>query len=386
MPRGAAVVRYEGARGVTWRVKYVDAAGQQVMETIGREADGWTERRAREALSDRLSDVRRKGYQRPKPITFADYSTAWLDQCRKRRDWRPRTAMANEGAVRRLTGFFGPLQLGRIRTRDVTAYVREALDEYAPATVNLDVSVLVDVFNSAIREELVEANPALYAERPKIPRRRWRILEPAEVVRVDRALANRVATCDPDQRPWAELARVAFLFLVLTGVRRSEFQTLRWRDVDLLEGTARVRDSKTEDGIRSIALSPRLTDELREHWRRSSFRGDDELVFCHPHAGTRYSPKTFTKALRAALVAAGVDGGETLRAFHDLRHAAITNDAASGSNPIAVMTKAGHSDMKTTKRYMHLAGVVFRDEAERLERRLLGSQESHESEEAAVGD
>jgi hypothetical protein len=43
------------------------------------------------------------------------------------------------------------------------------------------------------------------------------------------------------------------------------------------------------------------------------------------------------------------------------------------ANPIAVMTKAGHSDMKTTKRYLHLAGVVFRDEAEALERRLLGS-------------
>ena len=58
-----------------------------------------------------------------------------------------------------------------------------------------------------------------------------------------------------------------------------------------------------------------------------------------------------------------------MRPFHDLRHSAITNDAASGSSPIAVMTKAGHSDMRTTKRYLHLAGVVFRDEAERLEQR-----------------
>jgi hypothetical protein len=38
------------------------------------------------------------------------------------------------------------------------------------------------------------------------------------------------------------------------------------------------------------------------------------------------------------------------------------------------MTKASHSDMKTTKRYLHLAGVVFRDEAEALERRLLGGE------------
>jgi len=61
-----------------------------------------------------------------------------------------------------------------------------------------------------------------------------------------------------------------------------------------------------------------------------------------------------------------------VRPFHDLRHTAITNDAASGSSPIAVMTKAGHSDMRTTRRYMHLAGVVFREEANRLEERFLG--------------
>lgn len=67
---------------------------------------------------------------------------------------------------------------------------------------------------------------------------------------------------------------------------------------------------------------------------------------------------------------AGID--KRLRPFHDLRHTAITNDAAAGANPIAVMTKAGHSDMRTTKRYIHLAGVVFHDEAAALERRLLG--------------
>jgi integrase len=65
---------------------------------------------------------------------------------------------------------------------------------------------------------------------------------------------------------------------------------------------------------------------------------------------------------------AGVD--KQPRPFHDLRHTAITNDAAAGSSPIAVMTKAGHSNMSTTKRYLHLAGVVFRDEADALERRL----------------
>ena len=38
------------------------------------------------------------------------------------------------------------------------------------------------------------------------------------------------------------------------------------------------------------------------------------------------------------------------------------------------MARAGHRSMKTTNVYLHLAGVVFRDEAEALERRLLGGE------------
>jgi hypothetical protein len=51
----------------------------------------------------------------------------------------------------------------------------------------------------------------------------------------------------------------------------------------------------------------------------------------------------------------------------------ITHDAAAGSSAIAVMAKAGHRNMATTRTYLHLAGVVFREEAAALERRLLGS-------------
>jgi integrase len=171
-----------------------------------------------------------------------------------------------------------------------------------------------------------------------------------------------------------EQARTVFLTLVLTGVRRSELQALRWRDVDLVENVLRVRDSKSEDGIRSIAVSKMLAESLWQHRRRTRFQGDDEFVFCHPERGTCYDATSFREALNAALTAAGVEG--RVRPFHDLRHTAITNDAAAGANPVALMTKAGHADMKTTRIYMHMAGVVFRGEADRLEARLLGGDEN----------
>ena len=210
-----------------------------------------------------------------------------------------------------------------------------------------------------MRAELVESNPAEGAERPKAAPRRWRILEPTEVARVAKAFTD-------------EQDQAVFLVLVLTGVRRSELQALRWRDVDLLEGVLRVRASKSEAGERSIALSPALREVLADRFMRTPFQGSDELVFCHPERGTVYRAEIIREALRAALAAAGVDAD--LRPFHDLRHASLTNGAAAGESPIALMTRAGHSNMATTKRYLHLAGTVFQDEAQRLEDRLLGSR------------
>jgi integrase len=166
------------------------------------------------------------------------------------------------------------------------------------------------------------------------------------------------------------------LTLVLTGLRRSELQALRWRDVDLVERTLRVRESKSEEGERLIALPPTLVAELVDHLGRSAFQGRDERVFCHPETGGVYRAETFKAALDAVMRAADVEG--KVRAFHDLRHASLTNGAAGGEAPIALMARAGHRSMRTTQTYLHLAGVVFRDEAARLEQRLLGRANERE--------
>lgn len=359
MPEGACVVRYEGKRGVVWRIKYRDAAGKQVMETLGPQREGWTERKAEGELRERLVRVDRRGWRRPAPLTFSEYAETWYAEAQKRRGWKPGTLAVYRPRIERLRAHFGPMPLAAIRPRHVADYVAEISRVLAPATVNGDVSLLIDLFRTARREELVDSNPAEGAERPKIPRRRWRILEPVEVARVAKAFTD-------------EQARCAFFTLVLTGIRRSELQGLRWHDVDLVEGVLRVRESKTEEGERAIALPTALQEALWQQRRRSSFQGEDERVFCNPRTGGPYLGKTFKAELEAALAVAKVDA--RLRPFHDLRHASLTNGAAAGESPIALMSRAGHADMRTTKRYLHLAGTVFRDEANRLEQRLLGAR------------
>ena len=124
-----------------------------------------------------------------------------------------------------------------------------------------------------------------------------------------------------------------------------------------------VKVGAGSEGIRSIALSPMLVAELEQHFQRTMFNGDDELVFCHPTRGSRIDADWFAGELRSALQRADIH--DRVRPFHDLRHTAITNDAAAGASELAVMAKAGHQSMSTTKTYLHLAGVVFRAEATR---------------------
>ena len=93
-------------------------------------------------------------------------------------------------------------------------------------------------------------------------------------------------------------------------------------------------------------------------------------MFCHPLTGRPLDPKRYATTLRAALNGAKVSG--YVRPFHDGRHTSITNAAAAGVTPAALMARAGHSDFATTQGYIDLAGETFRDEAELADERLFG--------------
>jgi integrase len=184
-----------------------------------------------------------------------------------------------------------------------------------------------------------------------------------------------------EERAFAEQARVVFLTVVSAGLRRGEILGLRWRDLALADpagATRRVRETwvrggpdtpKSAKSGRPIAIG-RLASELFDHRGRTRYGGDDERVFCNPLTGGPLDPKRYAATLRAALKRANVDG--PLRPFHDGRHTNITNAAAAGVSPAALMARAGHSDFATTQLYIDLAGETFREEAELADERLFG--------------
>lgn len=150
------------------------------------------------------------------------------------------------------------------------------------------------------------------------------------------------------ERPWWRLARRIVTVALGTALRRGELLALRWRDVRLLEGLLTVREAlvrgefttpKSRSSRRTIEFGPRVAAALREQFEETHHRADDDLVFGHPLLGTPLDPSKLSRDfLRAALRRAGIQ--KPFRPWHDLRHTALTHEAAAG-NPQAYVQAQG---------------------------------------------
>lgn len=387
MPQGAGVIEYRGRRGVVWKIKYRDASGRQIKETLGRAADGWNRRKAASELRARLTDVERDGYRKVVAVRFAALAEGWVDEHADARGLKRSTREAYKTIVdRHLVPAFGPLRLEDITVERIERYLAaKRRTGLAPATLHRQLATLSLLFATAQRRGLVRANPVPLVERPKAKRQRWRILAPSEVNAVERTFAELIANAANDhQRDDLRVARLLFITMMATGIRRGEALGLRWHSVSLADpaGPAlRVEETwvrsavdspKSSAGERTIALGSRLASELFDYRAWTPFQGEDERVFSNPRTGNPFGARRYADLLREALRRASVEG--RVRPFHDLRHSSITNAAAAGTPPEALMARAGHSDYATTRRYVDLAGERFREEADRLERRLWGQR------------
>ena len=282
---------------------------------------------------------------------------------------------------RHLIPELGALKLEAIGVKELERYLARKSKVLQPRTLNRHLNLLHALFRAAQGRELVRSNQVSAVDRPREPRRRWTILSPVEIGRIERAFQE-LANEAHEERAWIEQARVVFLTVMSAGLRRGEILGLRWKDLSLADpggATLRVRETwvrnqrdtpRSEKSERTIAIG-RLASELFEHRCRSAFQGDDERVFCHPQTGRPLDQARYAVTLRMALQRAKVE--RPMRPFHDGRHTSITNAAAAGVSPAALMARAGHSDFTTTQGYIDLAGERFREEAERADERMFGA-------------
>ena len=221
--------------------------GRLVRDTLGLKQDGWNKKTAKQEERKRIVEARLDVRTRH---SFLSLANMWFDETARLRGWKPRTLTAYRRSIARLLHFHG-MEVSKIRAKHVSEWIAEQTKSYSAKTVNFDISVLYAILKYAVDRELIPANPASSAPRPKNGRKKWRILTPEEIQKVD--------SCFEDEQ-----ARLIFRVLTRTAIRRHELRQLRVRDIDFDRCVIRIADSKTEEGERSIAIPESLCLQLKE--------------------------------------------------------------------------------------------------------------------------
>jgi integrase/recombinase XerD len=168
---------------------------------------------------------------------------------------------------------------------------------------------------------------------PKTTRRLPTILSQEEVARlID-------AACPP-------LHRTLLMTLYATGLRRAELARLKVSDIDSQRMVIHVRGGKGRKD-RDVLLSPKLLDELRQHWRRLR-RKLSVWLFPSRYGRSSDCPITPKGIYHACKEAARRAALQKVVYPHTLRHCFATHLLEAGADLRTIQVLLGHGDLKET--------------------------------------
>jgi integrase len=240
-------------------------------------------------------------------------------------------------------------------------------------TLRLIRAVLHAAYNDAIRDGLATINPASHVELPREAKKPPVSLK-GEEARKLLEVASR-----------SELSEF-WMFLFLTGTRLAEATGIRWQDVDIAAGSARIQGqlqrrngtlqffsgTKTNQ-VRDLQLPDVLIHGLKGLKSRQLVEGitdPDGLVFLNPY-GRRLDPKFVRDGLKELCVEANLP----IISPHKVRHTAATLALGSTGDLHAVQKMLGHSQISLTANlYGHGTAESQRRVANALQRIIAPSE------------
>ena len=251
----------------------------------------------------------------------------------------------------------GQKRLDTIYDRDVQG-LKGSLASRRPKTVNNILTVLGNTLRVAVRSKVIAAMPCSI-NLLKVSNLKLAFYEFEQYARLVRA---------------ARQIDVRTLAVVLlggdAGLRRGEMVALRWRNVDFVRRLLRIEqaawrntiDTPKGGRVRVIPMTAALTSALEQYRRLRGEPSLDDRVLCD-NAGRPVSDDNLREYHKSAQRRAGLP--YRTGALHILRHTFCSHLAMRGAPGKAIQELAGHEDLKTTMRYMHLSPAA-RESAIRL--------------------
>ncbi len=318
-----------------------------------RRSTGTGNRKEAEAILARWKDeafqAQKWGVQPQR--TFEEVIVLYLKETEKEK--RPGGHQRALYAVQALRPFFAGRSMNRLGAADVNAYIQMRYKAgRAAATINRELGVLSSAINHACRHWEWDLPNPVAGRKPKNPEGRVRWLRPEEARDLIRAAeANGQAPHLPD------FIRLA----VNTGCRKQELLGLEWSRVDLQRKLFVLESLNTKTNRRrAVPLNGAAWEALMGRMR---FRAErcpaSPWVFAHENGHRIQDVK---KSFRSACNLAGV----TDFRIHDLRHTCAAWLVTNGVPLAEVRDLLGHTTIRMTEKYAHLAPENVRAAVETL--------------------
>ena len=142
--------------------------------------------------------------------------------------------------------------------------------------------------------------------------------------------------------------------LYSSGVRREELLNLQTSDIDSKRMLIRIHNGKGNKS-RETLLAQNTLAILRKYYR---LYHPLKYLFESYRPGLPYSATSVEKVVKRAAERAGITKHVCI---HSLRHAFATHLLEQGANLKVIQRLLGHSSMRTTSVYLHLAKTDYKD-------------------------
>jgi len=392
--QGSLIVRTNTFDAPYWEIKWRDKAGKQIKRRVPggdawleRDDDGtgWVPRAGRPTTgslsrdmavvaatklqedyeAQEASRIAQEALGSMSTATFSDVAALWLHRAERR--GRKRSTVldyrqvldsyltSGNGNVSRLGIKRAPFVNAPITSLDnqaATILMRGWFDEMPPSrTRDKLLTITRGILRFAVNEGYIGTNVALRVDRHQATyTESYDCFDVAEIKLLLAATTN-------------QLDRVLFATVAMAGLRRGELIALHWRDIDWEGHKIIVRGNvhqgrlvSTKSGHhRYVPLVPELANMLAtiapEGSATKSHRSK-ALVFSGTDGGFM-DPS----ALRRRYLKAAAAAGLRPLPFHSLRHH-FASQAIQVASVQQVRSWCGHSDIRTTSRYLHSRSSV----------------------------
>jgi integrase/recombinase XerC len=293
----------------------------------------------------------------------------FLNYLRSVRNASPHTLRSYQIDLGQFLAFLTPPGVETPRLQDIThLLIREFVahmhdQNLEKSSIARKLAAIRSFFKFAVREGLIQQNPARMVATPKLPKRIPPVLSAEDLnAFLDGVVAKPTAASSRRKRVGAKdenlllvkRDRAILELLYASGLRVSELTGLNLADMDRKEQMLRVRGKGRKERI--VPYGGKAEQALEaygpvreEILHKAGSRGDREAVFLN-HLGTRLTPRSVARIVKKYVRLINVNWDLHP---HSLRHAFATHLLADGADLRAIQELLGHSSLSTTQRYTH---------------------------------